>query len=125
MSSGILDSTEEVLALSFSQTMVQVVDFCGEIQIAQTLTIISGTVHDPSGRPVAQARVYFMSGPVALPDIAMLTDEEGVFALSAPSEGTYQIGIAASNFAPTSVMVTVKGGQEVKLKLMLDKDTRQ
>lgn len=83
------------------------------------MTIISGIVHDPIGRPIAQARVYFMSGPVALPDIATLTNNEGAFALSAPSEGNYHIGIAADGFAPTSIMVTIKGGQEVKLKLKL------
>jgi hypothetical protein len=83
------------------------------------MTIISGIVHDPIGRPIAQARVYFISGPAALPDIATLTNDKGVFALSTPSEGTYQIGIAADDFVPTSIMVTVKGGQDVKLKLKL------
>lgn len=92
--------------------------------MAQTLTvisgiIISGIVLDPSGHPVAQARVYFMSGPAALPDIATLTNDEGAFVLSTPSKGTYQIGIAADDFAPTSIMVTVKDEQEVKLKIKL------
>ncbi len=84
------------------------------------MTIISGIVHDPIGQPVVQARVYFMSGPVALPDIATLTNDGGAFTLSAPSEGNYHIGIAADGFAPTSIMVTVKKGEQaVKLKLKL------
>jgi hypothetical protein len=84
------------------------------------MTIISGTVHDPGGRPIAQARVYFVSGPAAVPDIAALTTDEGVFGLSAPSDGTYQIGIAADDFAPTFVMVAAKDGQEVKLRIKLE-----
>jgi hypothetical protein len=85
----------------------------------QTLAIISGVVLDPNGCAVPQARVYFMSGPVALPDIATLTNDEGAFTLSTPCEGTYQIGIATDNFAPASIVVVVKAGHDVKLKLNL------
>ena len=54
-----------------------------------------------------------------MPDIATLTNDEGAFVVSAPSEGYYDIGIAADEFAPTSIMVNVKGGQELKLIIKL------
>jgi hypothetical protein len=38
--------------------------------------------------------VYFVEGPVPLPDIAALTNSNGRFALSAPTSRTYQLGIA-------------------------------
>ena len=37
-------------------------------------TTIAGVVVDPRGNPVEEARVYFVEGPVPLPDIAALTD---------------------------------------------------
>ncbi len=89
--------------------------------MTQTSTIISGIVYDPDEHPVAQARVYFKSGPEPLPDIAALTNDDGEFSLSAPCSGTYQIGIAADDFSPISVMATATDGQEVTLKIQLKK----
>jgi hypothetical protein len=56
---------------------------------------IAGVVVDAEGNPVEEARVYFVEGPVPLPDIAALTDSSGRFALSVPTSGTYQLGIAS------------------------------
>ena len=56
---------------------------------------IAGVVVDAEGNPVEEARVYFVVGPVPLPDIAALTDSSGRFALSVPTSGTYQLGIAS------------------------------
>jgi hypothetical protein len=56
---------------------------------------IAGVVVDAEGNPVEEARVYFVEGPVPLPDIAALTDSSGRFALSVPTAGTYQLGIAS------------------------------
>jgi hypothetical protein len=88
-------------------------------RMAQAPSIISGLVQDPSGRPVALARVYVVSAPVALPDLAMLTGADGTFRLAAPAEGRYQIGVSADGCAPASATAVVKGGQEVKLRLQL------
>lgn len=52
---------------------------------------IHGLVHDQHGRPIEQARVCFVSGPVPLPDVAALTDPNGTFLLTAPVPGTYSI----------------------------------
>ena len=81
--------------------------------------VIYGTVRDPRGNPVPQARVYFTAAPVALPDIAALTDAGGAFSLAVPSAGTYQIESAADGFTATSVTVDVKPDQETKLEIVL------
>ncbi|WP_020604215.1 carboxypeptidase-like regulatory domain-containing protein [Spirosoma spitsbergense] len=81
--------------------------------------VIAGKVRTADGQPVAMARVYFTSGPVALPDITMLTDATGSFSLSAPVAGTYQIGCTADGFAPAMASVEVKNGQKAQVELVL------
>ena len=54
---------------------------------------------DEQRRPLGGARVYVVSAPVSMPDVALLTDEQGAFALAAPVAGTYRIGIAAEEYA--------------------------
>lgn len=71
-------------------------------------TIIRGVVQDRNGNPIAGARAYFIAGPVALPDIAAVTDEDGRFTLTSPANGSYQIGCATDQ-ASTSVKVEVAG----------------
>lgn len=82
-------------------------------------SVISGTVLDPDGQPVPDARVYFIEGPVPLPDVAILTDRNGAFTLTAPATGTYTIGCNANGFEPASVTVNVKRGQEAHIELRL------
>jgi hypothetical protein len=52
------------------------------------MSLIFGTVRATAGQVITQASVYFVSGPVSLPDIATLTDGQGKFVLSAPVAGT-------------------------------------
>lgn len=82
-------------------------------------SVVAGRVSKTGGQPVAQARVYWMSGPVSLPDIVTLTDEAGKFSLSAPVGGTYQLGCTADGFAPATVTVAVKGGQNTQIEIVL------
>lgn len=84
-------------------------------------SVISGIVSDPKGQPVEMARVYFMDGPVPLPDIAALTGSGGEFSLSAPATGTYHIGCTAEGFASTIVTVNVTGGQDLQVNIQLRK----
>lgn len=53
--------------------------------------VIHGIVRGPDGRPVEEARVCFISGPVPLPDVAALTAVDGTFQLTAPVPGRYSI----------------------------------
>jgi len=87
--------------------------------MTNTQSIISGTVLDPDGQPAAEARVYFIDGPVPLPDIAGLTDHSGEFTLTAPAPGTYKIGCSADGFASTTVTVNITTGQNVQVEIQL------
>lgn len=82
-------------------------------------SVISGVVRGPDGRPIANARVYFTSGPVPLPEIAAITDAKGEFSLTAPAPGDYVIEGTADEFKPRSSKVKVKGSAPVRLELPL------
>lgn len=82
-------------------------------------SVLTGRVLSPGGQPVAGARVYLVQGPVALPDVALLTDPSGTFALSAPVPGTYQLGCAAAGFAAATVAVDVAAGQPAQVDIRL------
>ena len=51
----------------------------------------STDVHLADDSPVIEARVFFGTTPVPMPDIATLTDEDGRFSLYTPAPGKYQI----------------------------------
>ena len=79
---------------------------------------IAGTVLDATGRPVAQARVYFTSSPAPVPDVAILTDAEGRFRLTAPLAGRYEIGASSDARGLGAVRVTV-GAQDASVQIKL------
>jgi hypothetical protein len=81
--------------------------------------LISGVVLGPDGTPAPLARVYFVSGPRPLPDIAALTGPDGSFGLSVPQPGTYVLECSLDGFAPKQVIVEVAGQQQVNLRIML------
>jgi hypothetical protein len=83
------------------------------------VTRILGTVTGPDGAKIAEASVYFIEGPVPLPDIAQLTDEEGRFRLAAPAPGTYRIGARAPGFETAEVKVEVQDEPEVAASITL------
>jgi len=86
-------------------------------------SVIAGVVVDARGNPVEKARVYFIEGPVPLPDIAALTDSDGRFALTAPVSGTYQLGVASEGpegFMQTTSEVAVRGEPRVDLEIGLN-----
>lgn len=84
---------------------------------------ICGVVVDARGNPVEEARVYFVEGPVPLPDIAALTDSSGRFALSAPVPGTYLIGVASegpAGLVQKTTTVEVREEQDIDLEVRLN-----
>ncbi len=76
---------------------------------------VIGKVVDANGRPVPDARVFFVDGPVPYPEIAALSDAGGCFALSAPRDGSYVLGCATDAGANARVSVHVPSGQPVVL----------
>jgi len=88
--------------------------------MAASLGLVSGLVRDASGRPIAGARVSFTSGPVALPDIAALTDGGGAFTLTASAPGTYEVEAVADGFASRKVSVVVGEGGRAHANFRLE-----
>ncbi len=81
--------------------------------------IINGFVRNEKGEAVEGARVYFISGPGPLPEIAALTGKDGTFVLAVPMTGGYQIGASGADDlagkslvqaieAPVNVTITIK-----------------
>lgn len=69
--------------------------------------VIHGFVRDRGGRPVEEARVSFISGPVPLPDVAALTAPDGTFQLTAPVPGDYSILVTLADGRSESRSVSV------------------
>jgi hypothetical protein len=91
--------------------------------VSETPTVIAGVVVDSEGNPVEEARVYFVQGPVPIPDIAALTDRSGRFTLSAPVSGTYQLVVASEDPAGVvqeTTIVEVREEQRIDLEVRLD-----
>ena len=84
-----------------------------------TPKVISGQVVDAQGHPLAEARVFFGSGPGDTPDIAVLTDAEGRFTLSAPVPGEYEVVAAADGYltSETAVDATKDASPQLRIEL--------
>lgn len=80
--------------------------------------LIAGTVLSATGHPVAQARVFVLAAPGALPDMALLTDADGCFQLSAPRPGTYEIGAATDGLGSGRAVVVV-GPRHARVQITL------
>lgn len=82
---------------------------------------ISGTVLELNGKPIEDVRVYFVTGPLPLPEIAALTDKDGKFTLTAPAEGEYEIGFSADGYKSVTVSTTVTRGQNAQIEVRLSR----
>ncbi len=83
------------------------------------MTRIVLQVTDAHGGRIAEASVYFLTGPVPLPDVAQLTNDDGEVRLAAPVPGTYRIGVRAGGFEPGEAVVEVQGDAEVAVGVAL------
>jgi len=89
--------------------------------MTHTTGLISGVVKDNSGNAISGARVSFISGPVPIPDIAALTDNNGSFVISAPVPGDYVIEVVSEQFIAKSVKVTVETNERKNIEINLSK----
>jgi hypothetical protein len=87
------------------------------------VAVLKGRLVDESGRPVPSGTVYFISGPVALPDIAQSTGADGAFVLSVPAAGRYRIGARAPGFTPGEADVDVLG-DEARVEVTLKREAK-
>lgn len=81
----------------------------------------SGLVLDQHGRPVSDARIMLEAGPVALPDVAMLCDELGHFALELPVAGRYTIQVLSdlAGMRRVTVHCPAPGSRASPLRIIL------
>ena len=70
-------------------------------------TAVHGLVVDSHGQPVPQARVGWVDGPVALPEVMALTDAQGRFTLSAPVPGAYRLHCSSDAHGERQLAVQV------------------
>ena len=64
----------------------------------------------------------FASGPCALPDIALLTDAKGAFALAAPMKGSYRLVINAPGFPAVEQDVVVTDRTKSPIEVRVGED---
>ena len=79
---------------------------------------VAGTVLDRAGRPAAGATVMWLQGPVALPDVALLTQADGSFVMSAPVPGQYRLACRGDTGGQATLDVTV-GPQGARVTVRL------
>ncbi|UNO42467.1 carboxypeptidase-like regulatory domain-containing protein [Streptomyces sp. MST-110588] len=87
------------------------------------MAVISGVVVGAAGEAVPNARVYVVQGPGPFTDVAALTDDEGRFALSAGTDGTYTVECRAEWGQESRVAratVAVRGGAAAELRIRVD-----
>jgi len=77
---------------------------------------ISGIVLDAAGGPVPGARVALEAGPVPLPDVALLTGDDGIFWLDVPQEGEYAV-VAHGEGTSARAVVAVRAAARIELVL--------
>ena len=84
-------------------------------------SLLRAKVRDPSGRPIANARVWIEAGPEPIPDIAALSDGRGEVVMSIPLVGRYGGVCAADGFGVSRATVEVsaegilqRGNQEAR-----------
>jgi len=82
-------------------------------------TILRCRVRTPDGSSIAGARVFFMSSPVPVPEIAALSDDGGRVVLAAPAPGHYEIGAGAEGFDTASAGFDVGDEVEKSLEIVL------
>lgn len=80
---------------------------------------ISGTLKDKNGNEIPGAYIYFISAPVSMPDISILTDNSGRFLLSVPVEGKYVLGVNAENYDLTEITAEVVKNKDINLNISL------
>lgn len=69
--------------------------------------LIHGVVVGEDETPVEWASVLLIDGPIPLPDVAALTDENGGFTFTAPVGGSYRILCRVADREPLEVTVDV------------------
>ncbi|MBV9266040.1 MAG: TonB-dependent receptor, partial [Acidobacteriaceae bacterium] len=85
---------------------------------ATILSTVQGVVHDPSHRAIPGARVLLKASDSAYSETA-LTDDSGVFRISAVPAGSYSVEISAQGFASREETIQARSGTSPVLHFQL------
>ena len=80
--------------------------------------LLTGVVVDAEGRPVQDARVALAAAPVEVPDVAVLTGEDGAFSIAAPVAGSYRVA-AYGDQGGAQETVEVGHGRDAEVRLVM------
>jgi hypothetical protein len=81
------------------------------------MALIHGQVFDAQGAPLAEVPIFFIAAPVAMPDISILTDEQGQFTLAAPVAGRYTLGARSDDGQLAQAEVEIMGEEPVTVTI--------
>jgi Carboxypeptidase regulatory-like domain len=85
----------------------------------RTSHLITGIVRDPGGKPVAGARISFVQSPVPMPDVALVTGEDGRFTLGVPVKGPYELAVDTDGFQRATIRITIEKTSPVNVEIRL------
>ena len=86
--------------------------------MTQTPLLVKGHVLDATGQPVGGARLMWLEAPVAMPDVAALSQADGGFVLTVPVPGRYRLGCQTDGQGSAQATTTVgPDGALVRLTL--------
>jgi hypothetical protein len=74
-------------------------------------------VVDAQGRPVRGAAIYVLSAPVAVPDIAAQSADDGSFSIGMPAPGRYRLGARGASGSVEAELTVGAEGAEIELRL--------
>lgn len=86
--------------------------------MAAKSSLIQGQVLDAQGRPVAGARISWVSAPVAMADVALMTDAKGRFTVAAPALGAFTLRCDSDRHGTTELSLQATG-QELQVTMRL------
>jgi hypothetical protein len=81
------------------------------------MALIQGKVIDSQANPLPGVPVYYISSPVPMPDLSLLTDEAGQFILAAPVAGLYVLGARSDAGQMAQSEVEVSGTEPVTVTI--------
>lgn len=85
----------------------------------QAPLLVKGTVLDTAGQPVGGARLMWLESPVAMPDVAALSQADGSFVLTVPVPGRYRLGCQTDAQGSAQAAVNVRpDGAALQLTLI-------
>jgi hypothetical protein len=106
------------LSLVFSLGLFVLLFFAAVPALAQFTASIQGTVSDPSGASISQAKINLenLSTHVAA---TTTSDTDGGYRFISLAPGNYKVSVEASGFAKTEVSVTLETGQNLSVPMAL------